>query len=196
MSLPTDLDPAPGVLLVAPPDLRDSNFSRTVALLCEHDREEGSFGLILNQNLDLTLGDALDGEDSTSTWTGADRALSLGGPVQPNTLHFLHRYSAERVPDAQRVFDGVQWGGNFATVKSLVQTGEAPPDELRFFLGYAGWGPGQLQSEIDRDGWLVLPGDEAAVFADHPDTLWRDLLRGMGGEYALLANYPEDPRMN
>lgn len=185
---PADLDPAPGVLLVAPPDLRDPNFRRTIVLLCEHNAE-GSFGLILNRGLDLTLGDVLEELDD------AEEPLSLGGPVQPNTLHFLHRYD-ESIPDAEYVLDGVQWGGNFPTIKALVESGQATSDAMRFFLGYAGWGPGQLDAEIDQDGWLRLPGTEEIIFPAEPDTLWRDVLRRMGGEYALLSNYPDDPRMN
>ena len=156
-------------------------------LLCEHS-PEGSFGLILNRPLTLELNELLADVASTET-------VSLGGPVQQNTLHFLHRYG-ERVAEAIPVFDGVHWGGDFEAVKELLDAAAVTPRELRFFLGYAGWSPGQLDEEIEQDGWFLTRADEALIFAEPPEQLWRTVLRRMGGDFALLANFPEDPRMN
>ena len=181
--------PAPGTLLVAPPLSDDANFRRTVVLLCEHSLE-GSFGLILNRPLTLQLSEVLDGP------FGYDATLSLGGPVEPNTLHFLHRFEEGRVPGAVPLPGGVCWGGDFEAVQALVRAGDASPAVLRFFLGYAGWAAGQLDAEIEHDGWILTRADVPAVFPDDQEKLWRDVLRRMGGEYALLANVPDDPRMN
>ena len=182
------LEPAPGLLLVAPPVLEDPNFRRTVVFLCEHGLE-GSFGLILNRSLSLSLGDVVE-----ELHTDHD-LLSLGGPVQPNTLHFLHRYG-DGVPDAIAVLDGVSWGGNFESVKARVQAGESHPGKIRFFLGYAGWGAQQLNDEIEQGGWILARATPSLIFSEEPDNLWRSVLRRMGGEYAMLANFPDDPRMN
>lgn len=184
----TELTPRPGILLIAPPMLEDPNFRRTVVLLCEHDAE-GSFGLILNRPLDLQLSDVM--EDIVVY----NDTISLGGPVHRNTLHFLHRYE-EALPDAITLPNGVQWGGDFDLLRSLMESGDIATDDLRFFVGYAGWSPGQLEDEIEAGGWILAEGSDDAVFAEDPSTLWRTVLRQMGGEYAVLANFPDDPRMN
>ena len=185
---PSDIDPAPGVLLIAPPLLNEPTFRRTVVLLCEHG-PEGSFGLILNRPLSLQLGEVMDGMDTYPD------PLSLGGPVQPNTLHFLHRFG-ETVPGAIAVLEGVYWGGEFEVLKLLVETQETTAQELRFFLGYAGWSPGQLAGEIEQGGWILSHTHDGFVFPEAPAQLWRTILRSKGGEYAILANFPDDPRMN
>ena len=183
----SDITPAPGVLLIAPPMMRDPNFWRAVLLLCEHG-PEGSFGLILNRPLTLALSEVINDLEG-------DDMISLGGPVQQNTLHFLHRHG-ELVTEAIPIIDGIHWGGDFDAIKTIVQTEMASPQDLRFFLGYAGWSPSQLEEEIDGGGWFLAHAADVLVFPEEPQTLWRTVLRRMGGDYALLANFPNDPRMN
>jgi len=177
----------PGVLLIAHPMLGDPNFRRTVVLICEHS-PEGSFGLILNRPLDVELGEIVEG------LAGHD-LLSLGGPVQQDTLHFLHRHD-DVLEGAIPVMDGVHWGGDFEMVKTLVWAEQATRRDLRFFLGYAGWSSGQLEDEVEEGGWFLAPATDDLIFQEDPHRLWRTVLRRMGGEYALLANFPDDPRMN
>ena len=182
------LQPGPGVLLVAPPMLHDPNFRRTVVLLCEHG-EDGSFGLILNRPLSLQLEEVLE------DFAGLDDTLCLGGPVQPNTLHYLHRLG-NAVPDTTSISTGISWGGDFEVLKQRLRTEADRSEFFRFFLGYAGWSPGQLDDEIEQGGWFLTRAHEALVFHEDPDRLWRTVLRSMGAEYAMLANFPDDPRMN
>ena len=193
--MPDDL--APGTLLVAPPTLGDPNFRRSVVLLCEHSEIEGSFGLSLGRPLEqeLTLSDVLDLGAPATRLRGEDFPLALGGPVQPETLHYLHRHP-EAVPDAQQVAEGVWWGGDFEDVKQLLADGEADAESLRFFLGYAGWGPSQLRAEMDQGGWILASADPEIVFPESLEAFWRQIMRRMGGEYALLSNFPDNPRMN
>lgn len=192
-----DLDLVPGTLLVAPPTLGDPNFRRSVVLLCEHHPAEGSFGLSLGRPLeqDLALSDVLDLGDPAARLAGEDFPLVLGGPVQPETLHYLHRHPGA-VPGATEIAEGVWWGGDFEDVKQLLAEGTASLQSLRFFLGYAGWGAGQLRAELDQDGWILAPADAGVVFPESLDAFWRQIMRRMGGEYALLSNFPDDPRMN
>ena len=180
--------PETGTLLIAPPMLEDPNFRRSVVLLCEHD-VEGSMGLILNRPLDMRLGEILD------ELISSDEPIALGGPVQTNTLHYIHRLGDD-IPGSVTISDNLAWGGDFEVVKAMLQRGEIDPNILRFFVGYAGWSPGQLEEELDADGWIVSPSDEALIFSEEPQHLWRDILRRMGGEYALLANFPDNPRLN
>jgi putative transcriptional regulator len=182
------MDLAPGVLLVAEPALLDPNFRRTVVLLCDHN-DEGSFGLILNRPTELHLDEVL------AESIALDAPLYFGGPVQTDTLHYLHAY-ADEVEEAVAVLDGVGWGGPFEEIIEQVQRGALDAGGFRFYVGYSGWGAGQLAEEVDEGGWIVLPGSDAAVFGDDPTALWRGVMRSLGGEYALLSTYPDDPRMN
>jgi putative transcriptional regulator len=177
-----------GTLLIAPPMSDDPNFQRTVVLVCEHS-DSGSFGLILNRELTLHMDDVLEDLASYSA------PLSLGGPVQQNTLHYLHRFG-DIVPGSVMLVDGTFWGGDFDAVKSLVRIGQGAARDLRFFLGYSGWGAGQLEEEIEQGGWILAEGEESFIFPEDQSKLWRAVLRDMGGEYAALANYPDDPRLN
>ena len=184
----SELIPETGVLLIAPPIMDDPNFRRTIVLLCEHG-VDGSFGLILNRGLTLQLHDVIEGANHYHGF------LSLGGPVQPNTLHVLHRYG-ERFGESIEVLDDVYWGGDFDTIQDVLADEGASQSDVRFFLGYAGWSPGQLDAEIEQGGWIIASSDESMIFTAEPDKLWGEALRRLGGEYALLANVPEDPRMN
>ncbi len=166
----------------------DPNFYRTVVLVCEHD-EEGSFGLILNRPLELLLTDVLEEDDLPS------KQICLGGPVQQNTLHYLHRLGAD-VANSIDVTDGIFWGGEFDRLKELLRDGAASEDDVKLFLGYAGWSPGQLDDEIAADGWIVTPATADLVFSSDASRLWRAVLRTMGGSYATMANFPDDPRLN
>lgn len=177
-----------GTILIAPPLSDDPNFRRTVVLICEHN-EDGTFGLILNRELELHLGDVLEELESYS------EPAFLGGPVQQNTLHYLHRLGDE-IPESIPLANGVYWGGDFESVKGLVGIGRAAPDDLRFFLGYSGWTAGQLANEIEMGGWILSDVRPDLVFVEDKGRIWRDALRRMGGEFAILANFPDDPRMN
>jgi putative transcriptional regulator len=180
-------DIEPGKLLIAPPMVQDPNFFRSVVLLCEHG-PEGSFGLILNRRVDVET------DFLVTELTGYDGGFLLGGPVQTDTLHFLHHF--EEVPESVPFMAGVYWGGDFESVKDICRNRPVAEDELKLYIGYAGWGAGQLLDEIEAGGWIVAPGDPEAVFAQEPSELWRKRLRQLGGEYAVMANYPIDPRMN
>lgn len=182
----SDQSPGPGTLLIAPPTVLDPNFFRTVVLLCEHSTN-GSFGLILNRPIEVEI-DILTGD-----LAGYEGELCFGGPVQPDTLHFLHRLD---VPDAEPVVDGIRWGGDFESVMSYHREQSLTDSTLKLFLGYSGWGAGQLHDEIQAGGWIVADADASAVFGEPARELWRKRLRKLGGEFAVLANFPIDPRLN
>lgn len=166
----------------------DPHFSRSVVLVCEHSGA-GSFGLILNQPLTVTMDQLFDELMAFSDEVG------WGGPVQPDTLHFIHR-GDELIPEAIPVREGIMWGGDFDMVRARIVDGGLDPDDIRFFLGYAGWSPGQLQAEVDAGGWIVTQATEDYVFDTAEDDLWQQVLRGMGGAFAILANAPEHPSLN
>ena len=181
--------PERGDLLISEPFLPDPNFERTVILLCEHN-QDGSFGFVLNKPSSLKLEDVLD------EVSGYDKILYTGGPVQGNTLHFIHK-TPSLVQQAEAVSNGIYWGGDYDNLLSLINTRQLAPEDIKFFVGYSGWGSGQLEAELEENSWIVYKQATAQqVFETPPDQLWRDVLKSMGGKYRMFSNYPIDPRLN
>jgi putative transcriptional regulator len=176
-----------GQLLLAEPFMDDPNFKRSVVLLCEH-KAEGSLGFIINKCLNMNLGEALP------DLKGFESQLYFGGPVETDTLHFLHKLG-DRLEGACPVGPDLWWGGDFEMLSILIQTGQVQPDEVRFYLGYSGWSAGQLHSEMEEHSWFVHPGTIDHVFSED-EQLWRQILVAKGGQYRLIGNYPEDPLYN
>jgi len=182
------LKPEKGRLLISEPFLPDPNFERTVVLICEHN-DEGSFGFVINKPSILKLGEVME------SLKNLDDTVFVGGPVQQDTLHFLHRNSA--LVNAVKIRDEIYWGGDFESLVSMVETFQVKPADIRFYLGYSGWGPGQLESELKEDSWIVCDfvSDEL-LFDTKPDMIWKKALDNMGGRFSVYSNYPVDPRMN
>lgn len=178
----------PGILLISDPFLKDPNFSRTVVLLCEH-QEEGSFGFVLNKTISLKL------EDIVQEAAGLQCQLYDGGPVQKDTLHFLHR-KPELVSGGIEVFDGIYWGGDFEEVLAGLRDGRLKMDDIRFFIGYSGWSAGQLSDELQQKSWITRQADRSLVFHQNKDLVWQEALKELGGEYRQMVNYPTDPQLN
>ena len=177
-----------GSLLISEPFLRDPNFDRTVILICKHN-EEGSLGFVLNKQLELNLKEiSKDFGD-----IGAD--IFSGGPVQVNTLHFLHNGIAD-IEDSQELAPGLFWGGSFEDLKWKIKSGEISREEVRFFLGYSGWDLGQLDEEIKHRSWFVANLGDDSIFEIDPGKLWKKVLEHMGGKFKMVSNYPQDPSLN
>ena len=182
--------PEKGDLLISEPFLPDPNFERSVILLCEHN-EEGAFGFVLNKTTTLSLADVIEESDGFD-----DETLFVGGPVQQDTLHFIHRYG-EVLDEAVTIGKGLYWGGDFEQLRMLIATGSVSAQDFRFFLGYSGWSSGQLMDEIEEQSWVVYKGANAdQIFDWDYDSLWRAVLKQMGGQYKMFSNYPTDPRLN
>lgn len=181
--------PEKGDLLISEPFLNDPNFQRTVVLLCEHS-DEGTFGFVLNKPSILKGGDVL--EDTFNF----DPTLYIGGPVQQDTLHFIH-HSLDGIEGGMALGNGLRWGGNFEQLLQLYQLGQIEEDHCRFFLGYSGWSEGQLEEELKANSWIVCKNPTAAeVFQAEAEELWRKSLQRMGGKYRVFSNFPTDPRLN
>ncbi len=180
-------DAAPGQLLLANPFMGDDNFKRTVVLLVEHS-DEGSLGFVLNRSTGVRLAEAVEEP------VQFEGLLYSGGPVQPETLHVIHRLGP-LVDGSTRIAEGVFWGGALDRLLRMLAEGRVGTDEARFFSGYSGWGPGQLAEELEGKSWIVVPAPPNILDLS-VNNLWRAVLRSMGNEYAILANFPEDPRLN
>jgi putative transcriptional regulator len=167
-----------GQLLVATPPLVDPNFDRTVVLLLEHTGL-GSLGVVLNRPSSLAVPDSLE------RWRPAlatPAELFTGGPVEPDGVIGL-ALTAE---------------GQLLTIDLTEDPADVglPGGSLRLFRGYAGWGPGQLDDELDAGAWLVVPLDAADAYSAEPNGLWRQVLARQGGRIAWLAEFPDDVRAN
>lgn len=182
------IKPEKGRLLISEPFLPDPNFERTVVLLCEHN-EEGSFGFVLNKPSILKVSEVM--EDITEL----DNLVHVGGPVQQDTLHFIHRNTA--MAQAVEIVDQIYWGGAFENLMLLCETQQITAKDIRFFLGYSGWGPGQLETELDQDSWIVCDYVSGQLLFDtDSEVMWRKALENMGGRFSVYSNYPVDPRLN
>jgi putative transcriptional regulator len=168
-----------GKLLIAAPSLFDF-FRRTVILMVEHN-EEGAFGLVLNRASETTVAEAVP---VLSELAGADQPVRIGGPVGPDSVVVLGEF--EDPEDSPKIIVG--------------DIGVVDPEDgaelrrARVYAGHSGWGPGQLESELEGDAWLVEPASPEDPFRS--DDIWSGALQRRGGEYALLATMPEDPSLN
>ncbi len=176
-----------GKLLIAEPFLGDPNFERSVVLLCEHNAQ-GSFGLVLNQTTNLHLDDVVEN-------MYGELPLFIGGPVEQNTLHFIHRLG-DQIEGAVDIGNGIYWSGDFENVKTLINIGKVSEKDIRLFIGYSGWSAGQLDGEMNRNSWIISETDAHFIFDTPANQFWREILKSMGGEYKVLSNYPTDPRLN
>jgi putative transcriptional regulator len=184
-----NLIPQKGDLLISEPFLADPNFARTVILLCEHN-EEGSFGFVLNKPSSVQLGDAVQEFD------GAAFEVFVGGPVQQDTLHFIHR-QGDMIEGSIEIRDGLYWGGDFEQLKFLVNENMIKEDDFKFFIGYSGWSEGQLMEEMNLKSWIISRNvNIEQVFDTDTETLWQEVLQMMGGKYKIISNFPVDPRLN
>jgi putative transcriptional regulator len=188
-------DPKAGRLLIATPLLGDPNFRRAVVLIVEHEAEEGTLGIVLNRPTTIGVDQVLE------QWTELTTDPSVvfkGGPVAPNSALALALVPGKDEPVGWRALDGAP---------SLARLGlldlDAPPrllapaiTSLRVYAGYAGWSPGQLESEIDEGAWYVVTAQPGDIFAPDPEQLWRQVLRRQDGDLAFLATYPDDPSLN
>jgi putative transcriptional regulator len=180
---------ATGRLLISEPFMKDPNFKRAVVLLTEYTNA-GAMGFVLNHSDDILLGDILP------DIAYSDIPVYIGGPVGADTLHFIHR-CPEKIQQGIPVADGLYWGGDFKIVKELIGNYQLKPDEIRFFIGYSGWIPKQLDNEINGDSWIVTDKFNAELlFTYDEQELWRKLVVGLGHRYAHIANFPENPSLN
>jgi putative transcriptional regulator len=176
-----------GQLLVASPALADPNFARAVVAIANHD-EDGALGIVLNRPSETEVVDAVPELDGV---VGDDEIVFVGGPVQPASIVVL----AEFEDPAEAAFLVVGSIGLVSDRTGLERLDEAT-ERRRIFAGYAGWGPGQLEAEIEREDWIVEPALPGDVFAPDPLELWGRVLDRKGGQFRLLARMPVDPTVN
>ena len=180
--------PESGVLLIADPFLKDPNFIRTVVLVCEH-QADGTFGFVINKKFEQTMDELIE------NFEGYPIPVYYGGPVQLDTVHFLHQYPDE-ISGGVEILKGVFWGGDFNEVTELIKSRKIDFNKIKFFIGYSGWGMDQLTNEINEKTWLTVAGTKKLIFLQEYNDIWKESLKHLGGEFEMMINYPTDPQLN
>ena len=178
--MPSELAPS---FLVALDTVLDPNFRRSVVLMLHHDESRGALGLVVNRATDFGLADLC--ENLEIPWHGGSRGhVGWGGPVQPDEGWVL--FGGEPLEDVplESVTADLHWS---RSQEALRFVGAHPGLRARVFLGYAGWGAGQLENEIAQGSWLVVPLDETLVFEVPPEALWEQAIRSLGIDPATLV---------
>ncbi|MGO1243050.1 MAG: YqgE/AlgH family protein [Sphingobacterium sp.] len=182
--------PQKGSILLAEPFMLDFNFDRSVILLCEHDIEEGTMGLVLNHRSNLLLSDVISEIESD------DYPVYIGGPVNNEALFFIHKIP-NQIENSLQLVNDIHFGGDFDQVIFLINNNLITSADIKFFLGYAGWNINQLENEINDNSWAVhskFP-TELLLLQDGED-LWKQAIISLGPKYAHVANFPKSPNMN
>jgi putative transcriptional regulator len=180
---------AAGRLLISEPFMPDPNFKRSVILLTEYS-EAGAMGFILNHQTEYLLGDILPDASYSEI------PVYMGGPVAENTLHYIHR-CPDKIEGGIEIGEGIYWGGDFEQIKQLINDYQLTEGEIKFFTGYSGWTPGQLDDELREDVWMVANKFEAgSIFSNNESNLWKQVVISLGQRYAHIANFPENPMLN
>lgn len=178
-----------GVFVIASPDVDSGFFFRGVILICEHN-EQGSFGLLVNQTLELELPEEIL---NVNKMANPHIGLRAGGPVQPNQMMLLHT-SKKIEHQTLNICDGVYLGGDLQFLQEAILDPNGPAIHLCF--GYTGWGAGHLEREFLDGHWFIHPASAHHLFETPPEALWKTLLLEMGGKYASLSTIPEDLSLN
>jgi putative transcriptional regulator len=183
----TIIKPRQGIILISEPSLRDFYFRQSVVLLAEHN-EEGSFGIIINKPIETRIKEVL------KDFPDIDMPIYLGGPVKTDSLFFIH--TRKEVADSLKIIDGLYWGGDIEVIKEMIGKRLIKENEIRFFLGYSGWNPKQLDREIREKSWVLSHTSAEEIINKQPKNLWPGYLKSMGSDYAIWANFPSDPSYN
>jgi putative transcriptional regulator len=178
--------PERGLMLVALPTLLDPNFRQTLVLLCEHG-PEGTMGLVINRPTEVEVSALVD-EFPALSQSGL---VYSGGPVSKNAMLVLFRDEVGE-EEGHGILDNVFLAKNLEMFRG---SGFSDQD-VRCYLGYAGWGPGQLENEMKSGAWALMPADPGMVFESDPSLLWQDMMQRLGGDWSVYASLPADPSLN
>ena len=179
--------PKQGSILISEPSLRDYYFRQSVVLLAEHN-QEGSFGVIINKPVEARLKDIL------KEFSCCDFPVYLGGPVSTASIFYIH--TIDDIDNSMMIMDGLYWGGDLEMIREQIMKKRLTEEDIRFFVGYSGWSPHQLDRELKEKSWVLSQTNFREIITAQPETLWSNYLRSMGKDYAIWANFPADPALN
>lgn len=182
------LSPKKGRILISEPFLNDEHFKRSIILLCECN-QEGAFGFILNNLMKIELNELIEGIEVNGF------NMSLGGPVQTSNLYYVHTLANE-LPGSTEIMPGLWVGGDFEVLKKRILLNQITDTQIRFFLGYSGWSPNQLEEEMNQGAWFVSELAAKEVMNANKKKSWNEVLSKMGGKFGIISNFPENPELN
>ena len=182
------LIPQKGRILISEPFLMDNYFKRSIVLITEHS-EEGTVGFVLNKPVNMKVSEIV------SDFPAIDAIVSLGGPVQTNTIHYIHTMG-DIIPNSMKIVDNIYWGGEFEVIKRLLGSGSLNNENIRFFLGYSGWQSNQLEDELGENAWVVADISPEEIMTPMNKFFWNKALNRLGKKYQMWSNFPENPQMN
>jgi putative transcriptional regulator len=182
------LEPQKGRVLISEPFLMDNYFKRSIVLITEHN-DQGTIGFVLNKPVDVNINEVID------NFPKIDIDVLLGGPVSTNTLHYIH-ILGDIIPNSEPVLGNISWGGDFDVVERLIASGNLSKGQIRFFLGYSGWSPNQLDDELAENAWVVGEMNPDEIMMPMSNQFWKKTLKRMGTKYEMWSNFPENPEMN
>ena len=175
-------------LLKSNQTMDDPNFSNTVILIAEHN-ENGALGFIINKPLKYTINDLVPDVE-------ANFKIYNGGPVEQDNLYFIHNIP-DLITDSVEISNGIFWGGNFDLTKELINNGKIKKDNIRFFLGYTGWSPQQLEQEMKSNSWILTENlYKNKIIGKSSTDFWKEKILEIGGDYVIWSNAPENPILN
>ena len=176
-------NPTTGQVLLAEPGIQDFYFKKSVILLGEMD-DEGAFGMIVNKRTNIRFGDVI------SDHKGLNPYIYLGGPVKSQNLFFIHCMAD--LPGCSLVTKGVYWGGDSELMYQMIRNNLVNENEVRFFLGYAGWTPNQLETEIVEKSWRITDINANQIFNPDQVHLWENEMVRINPQYKVWTNMPSD----
>lgn len=181
------LTPQKGRILISEPFLAGDFFSRSTVLLVDYS-SSGAVGFILNKPYEAQINELF----SLSSIFVSE--VFVGGPVSDDSLFYIHTLG-DKIQGSINIKDELFWGGNFEELKSVILSGKAKAEQVKFFVGYSGWSPGQLEEEISGNSWLVADVDSKRVMKSTRN-LWLESVKKAGRHYETWLNFPEDPNSN
>jgi putative transcriptional regulator len=177
-----------GSILISDPFSDDVYFGRSVVLICEHN-EEGTFGFVLNNYIDVNLHQLDD------NFPNINARISFGGPVSKENLYYIHSFSD--ITNTLEIREGLYYGGDFDEITDRIKNAKNPNKEIRFFVGYSGWSAGQLDEEIKNENWITANNISTENIIDTKlDDLWRICLEKQGQRFQLMTKFPRNPMDN
>lgn len=177
-----------GSILISDPFSDDVYFGRSVVLICEHN-EEGTFGFVLNNYIDVDLHQLDD------NFPDINARISFGGPVSKENLYYIHCFS--EITNTLEISQGLFYGGDFDEICERIKDEQNPNKKIRFFIGYSGWSEGQLAEEIKNESWITANNIYLDIILDTKlDDLWKICLEKQGQRFKVMTKFPRNPMDN
>ena len=177
-----------GKLILAEPFLHDPYFKRAVVLIAEHSKQ-GTMGFVVNVPSDIKVCEAI------KDFPKSNLKVYFGGPVDQDVVFYVHTFG-EEIKGSVEIKKGIYWGGDFSKVQELATEGKLNNNNIRFYIGYSGWGPTQFREELKRNAWFIYSCKQDYVFNKTPRKLWGKILRDNKSPFSILGNFHESPSLN